>query len=124
MFGITFRDPFRGFFDTLNEVAPRYSYNVQEDGDSIVLSTDLPGVKEPDIEVGLENGILTVRAQRRDGTRSYFHSWSVPKGIDAENIKAEYEDGVLVLTLPRQEQAKRRLIPVAAKKELAETTTA
>ena len=125
MFGITFRDPLRNFFD-MSEVVPALSnrYNVNETDDGIVITTDLPGVKESDIEVSSEAGILSVRAARKDGTRSYYYSWTLPKHVDLEKINAEYEDGVLTLNLPKQEQSKRRLIEVKAKKQLAETAVA
>ena len=119
------RDPFRDLFNlNLDGVIPATSYNVSESSDSVTITTDMPGVKESDIRVASENGILSVSAQRKDGTRSYSYSWTLPETVNVEGIVAEYEDGVLTLALPKQEQAKKRLIEVKVKKQLAEKATA
>ena len=119
------RDPFRDLFNfNLDGVIPTNNYHVKESDDSITVTTDLPGVKESDIKVASEDGILSVSARRKDGTRSYAYSWSLPDTVDVEKIDAEYEDGVLTLTLPKQEKAKMRRIEVKVKKQLAETATA
>lgn len=119
------RDPFRDLFNfNLDGVFPTTNYNVKESDDSITITTDLPGVKESDIQVASENGILSVNARRKDGTRTYTYSWTLPDTVDVENIAAEYEDGVLTLALPKQEKAKMHRIEVKVKKQLAETVAA
>ena len=119
------RDPFRDLFNlNLDGVIPATTYNVSESEDSVTITTDMPGVKESDIRVASENGILSVSAQRKDGTRSYSYSWTLPDTVNVEGIAAEYEDGVLTLTLPKQEKAKMRRIEVAVKKQLAEKAAA
>ena len=119
------RDPFRDLFNlNFDGVIPATTYNVSESEDSVTITTDMPGVKESDIRVASENGILSVSAQRKDGTRSYSYSWSLPETVNVEGIAAEYEDGVLTLSLPKQEQAKMRRIEVKVKKQLAEKAAA
>lgn len=119
------RDPFRDLFNlNLDGVIPATTYNVSESEDSVTITTDMPGVKESDIRVASENGILSVSAQRKDGTRSYSYSWTLPDTVNVEGIAAEYEDGVLTLTLPKQEKAKMRRIEVSVKKQLAEKAAA
>ena len=119
------RDPFRDLFNlNFDGVIPTTTYNVSESEDSVMITTDMPGVKESDIRVASENGILSVSAQRKDGTRSYSYSWTLPDTVNVEGIDAEYEDGVLTLTLPKQEKAKMRRIEVKVKKQLAEKAAA
>ena len=119
------RDPFRDLFNlNFDGVIPTTTYNVSESEDSVTITTDMPGVKESDIRVASENGILSVSAQRKDGTRSYSYSWTLPDTVNVEGIAAEYEDGVLTLTLPKQEKAKMRRIKVSVKKQLAEKAAA
>ena len=119
------RDPFRDLFNlNFDGVIPTTTYNVSESEDSVTITTDMPGVKESDIRVASENGILSVSAQRKDGTRSYSYSWTLPDTVNVEGIAAEYEDGVLTLTLPKQEKAKMRRIEVSVKKQLAEKAAA
>ena len=120
MIGLNF-DPFRSLFD-MTEVVPRSIYSVNETEDSILITTDLPGVKLEDIQIAAENNVLSVRAERKG--RSYSYAWSLPKTVNAEVIEAEYEDGVLTLNLPKLETAKLRQIPVKAKKELAASASA
>ena len=119
------RDPFRDLFNlNFDGVIPATTYNVSESEDSVAITTDMPGVKESDIRVASENGILSVSAQRKDGTRSYSYSWTLPDTVNVEGITAEYEDGVLTLSLPKQEKAKMRRIEVSVKKQLAEKAAA
>lgn len=120
MIGLNF-DPFRSLFD-MTEVVPRSTYNVNETDDGITITTDLPGVKLENIQIAAENNVLSVRAERKG--RSYSYAWTLPKTVNTEAIEAEYEDGVLTLTLPKLETAKLRRITVKAKKELASAASA
>jgi len=118
---IGFFDPFHSLFD-MTEAIPRSTYSVDETDENIAITADLPGVKQEDIQIALENGVLSVYAKRKG--HSYAYAWLLPKTVDNEAIEAEYENGVLTLTLPKLETAKLRQIPVKVKKELAATATA
>jgi len=95
-----------------------FKTDIRDTGDSYTLEADLPGVKKEDIAIDLTEGTLTITAQRhseyekkdkKDGyvrcERSYgsFSRSFDTTGIDTENIKASYNDGVLTLTLPKQQ---------------------
>ena len=95
--------------------------------DHYVLTADLPGVDPGSIDVSIDNGTLTVRAERSARsadsvewiaserfTGSYMRQLSLGDGIDAEAITATYDNGVLVLTIPLAEVAKPRRINVQA----------
>ena len=100
--------------------------DIYEDGESIVVKAELPGVDRNDIDVQVENNILTLRGERKRERevktenvyrteRSFgifSRSFTLPVTVDTEHIKAEYKDGVLHLTLPKVEEAKPRKVKV------------
>lgn len=100
--------------------------DVSEHEDRYVLHADVPGVNPEDIEITLENGILTLRGQRefsdtenRTGFRrvervsgSFFRRFALPDTADAEKISARSKNGVLELVIPKQEKTQPRRIQV------------
>jgi HSP20 family protein len=99
---------------------------VYEEGDNLVVNVQMPGVKPEDIEVTLQHGILTVRGQiksegdrkdrsyvvREHRTGSFVRQLRVSESLDAGDVKATFEHGVLRLTLPKQNQPGAHRIPV------------
>jgi HSP20 family protein len=96
-------------------------------GDHYVLHADLPGVDPGSVDVSVDNGTLTLRAQRSlpsdEGVQwiaserfagTYMRQLSLGEGIDASRITATYENGVLSVTLPVAEKAKPRRIEVSS----------
>ena len=97
-----------------------------EQDDSFLIEVDLPGVRSEDVDVTLDQNLLTVRGERKtssivteDNVRrserrygSFLRTISLPSHVDAEGIQAEFEDGVLRITVPKAEQAKPRKIKV------------
>ena len=94
-------------------------------GDSVVVRFDLPGIDADSLDVSAENNTLTVRAERHrqdpedsvyvvserpSGT--YARQLVLGDGLAVEDIRADYRDGVLTLTIPVAEQAKPRRIEV------------
>lgn len=102
--------------------------DIYEEGDTLVLQAELPGVKKDDVEVQLEGNVLTLRGERRqekDIQEDQYHrleriygtfmrSFTLPAGINRDKIQAEYRDGVLRLTMPRAEEARSKKIKVLA----------
>ena len=100
--------------------------DVIEEEDRYLLHADVPGVDPNDIEITLENGLLTIRGQRqaqkeenRAGFRrversygSFFRRFTLPDTADAEKISAESRNGVLELVIPKQEKTQPRRITV------------
>lgn len=122
-----FRHPFAGlpslshFFGNLGEIFPgvpsdKLAVDVHEDKDAYHASFEVPGVKKEDVKIELNNGMLTVSAEKRekngDNESSYSlsRSVSVPEGVNAEAISAKLEDGILRVTLPKAEHRKPRTI--------------
>lgn len=131
--GNDFDRVFEGFFRPMRWVEEAQSENfvppmeIIERENEYVVRADLPGVRKEDINVTLENGVLTITAERRDeqvqkeGEREirreirygrYVRSLRLGTQIDEKGVKASYHDGVLELVLPKAEQAKPRKISV------------
>ncbi|GAA1768960.1 Hsp20/alpha crystallin family protein [Luedemannella helvata] len=105
-------------------------------GDEFVVAFDLPGVAEDAIEVNVERNVLTVRAERRPlnlGDNAEAQVSERPLGVfarqlflsdslDAEHIRAAYDQGVLVVRIPVAEKAKPRKIAVTGGRAPREVT--
>jgi HSP20 family protein len=135
-------DPFRLMRDMLRwdpfrEMAPYQwpeervaftpSFEVKETREAYLFKADVPGVKEPDLEVHLVKNRLTIQgkreAEKQDKDDSYFmyersygsfsRSFTLPDGIDSDHLKAELKDGVLTVVLPKAPEVKPKKIAVA-----------
>jgi len=99
--------------------------DVHETDDAYKVNVDLPGVKKEDIQISIDNGVLTVQGETRkeekeekDGklirqerhVGKFIRQLSVGSDVDVAGIKAAFEDGVLAVTLPKK--------PAAAEKSL------
>lgn len=99
---------------------------IEQNDDRIQITAELPGVKEPDISLDIEDGMLTLsgekRSERKDESgyseRSYGRferRISLPSNIDEEKCTAEFRDGLLTVTIPRSAaKARGRRIPLGA----------
>lgn len=93
---------------------------IVEDEQALFVSADLPGVAAGDVEVALDDGVLTVRGRARQGTNGSTVitefvrqlTLSDPSRYDGEQIGAVLSHGVLELRIPKHERAKRRQIPI------------
>jgi HSP20 family protein len=101
--------------------------DVYETGDhEVVLKAELPDMKREDINLTFENGVLTVKGERKfsdDVRREDYHrierqhgtfsrSFTLPNTVDASRISATYKDGLLTIRLPQREEAKPKQIDV------------
>ncbi|WP_433567358.1 Hsp20/alpha crystallin family protein [Nocardia sp. CA-151230] len=107
--------------------APRFMpMDLFKAGDHYVLNADLPGVDPGSVDVSVDNGTLTLKAQRslpsdehvqwiasERFAGTYMRQLSLGEGVDTENIHATYNDGVLSVTLPIAEKAKPRRIEIS-----------
>jgi HSP20 family protein len=94
---------------------------------TVIVKVDVPAVKREDIKVNFEDNVLTIEGERKLGHEdqkdgyhriergygSFRRRFTLPANIDPSKIAANYEDGVLTLTLPRREETKPRQIPIA-----------
>jgi HSP20 family protein len=101
--------------------------DIEELSDSLKLRADMPGVKQSDVEVTLNNGILTIVGTvstepyqklaplyTEYNVGNYFRQFELNEDIDAQRINASMKDGVLELTLPKNERVRPRRIEVNA----------
>lgn len=95
--------------------------HVQENDKHYLLTVEIPGIPEEDIEIHLNGNLLTLRAEHRDEERgkrrrfrSFHQSFSLPSTVDPEKIEARYENGILELILPKTEKSQARRIEVQA----------
>jgi HSP20 family protein len=107
--------------------APRV--DVEETDKEIVVKADLPGVDPKAIEVSVENGILTVRGEKKEEkekkeknyyrverfTGSFYRAIPLPPGADAEKVSAASTNGVVTITIPKKPEAQPRKITVTPK---------
>src|SRR4051794_30040009 len=119
-------DPFRDFgFNTSSAWMP--PVDIYQNGDhEIVLKAEVPDMKREDIDITVENFVLTINGEKKfasDVKEENFHhverrygsfsrSFSLPPTVDAGKVTAEYKDGVLTLHIPLREEAKPRQIKV------------
>jgi len=117
-----FFSPDRGIFD--REVSP--ALDVVERENDFLVSVDLPGVDEKDLDITVANNVLTLKGEKKDSRESKEgkvyrkESWegsfqrtvSLPAGISVDKISARMHDGVLEVTVPKTEEAKPRQITV------------
>jgi HSP20 family protein len=100
--------------------------DVYEDEQKILVKLEVPGLKESDLDVRVENNILTVRGERKFEKEekeenfhrierrygSFFRSFMLPNTVDTENVKAQYDAGVLRIELQRKAEAKPKQIKI------------
>lgn len=107
-------------FQLFDQSMSNYDYQLYEEDDQFTLTIDMPGFDPEGISVAWDDGVLNVAAEHYDDDRGFektFHRrFRFPKQIDDDAIVAEYNNGVLEVTLPLVEGATAlgREIPVKA----------
>ena len=103
--------------------------DIKEEANRFVILADIPGVKPEDIEVTMENGMITIKGERNETTEkeekgyrrmerrqgSFYRRFSLPETADAEKIAATGKNGVLEIVLPKLEQVKPKRIEIRPK---------
>lgn len=111
------------------------SVDIFENKDNIVLEVELPGMKPDDVDISIENNVLTISGERRfekknegdnfhrveRGYGSFTRSFTLPPTVTSENAEAEFENGILRLTLAKREEAKARRIEIRGGSQKSET---
>jgi HSP20 family protein len=122
-----FETGFRGRSDesALTTWAP--SVDIYETENELVLKADLPEVAEKDIDIHVENNMLTVRGERKFEQKvkeenylriertygSFSRSFSLPNTVDTDAIKAEYKNGVLTVSMPKRAESKPKQVKIS-----------
>jgi HSP20 family protein len=94
--------------------APRIPVDLYEDNDNTYVRAELPGVNREAINIEMVDGYLNISAARKQGEESFNlnRSVAIPETVQADKVAATYENGVLTVTLPKQEKAKPRKIAI------------
>lgn len=101
--------------------------DIFENEHELVVKADLPDVKPEELDIRVENNILTIRGERKFEKKvdeknylrversygSFARSFALANTVNSEAIKADYKDGVLTLTIPKREEAKPKQIKVS-----------
>ncbi|HHF42390.1 MAG TPA: Hsp20/alpha crystallin family protein, partial [Candidatus Aminicenantes bacterium] len=109
------------------------SDDIYETEHEVVLTAELPGMDEKDIEIKVEDNTLTISGERRMEKEikeenyhrieraygSFCRSFTLPNYVDQDKISAEYDNGILKITMPKKPELKPRKVKVlkASKKE-------
>jgi HSP20 family protein len=119
-------DSFRGNStdSSLTSWAP--AVDIYETENELVVTADLPGINEKDLDVRVENNMLTIRGERKmeksvnednvlrteRAYGSFSRSFSLPNTVNSEAIKADYQHGVLTVKMPKREESKPKQVKV------------
>lgn len=132
-FGSFTRSPWAGleseidrlFSSTLSDFvgtpASHFPVDLYEDKDNTYVRAELPGVNRDDIHVEVVDGYLTINAARKvkegesERSFSFSRSINIPETVATDKVGANYENGILTVTMPKREEAKPRKITVAVK---------
>jgi HSP20 family protein len=131
-----FETPFNRYFEGLNlspfaeEAFPLTKWapacDIYETEKEVVVKAELPGLKKENVNVSIENNVLTIYGERKfeEETKNekyhrverthgeFMRSFTLPAFVDIARIGAEFKDGILMLTLPKREEAKPKQIEV------------
>lgn len=100
--------------------------DVTEADGQLVVTAELPGMRAEDVHIELADDLLTIRGEKKEETDrkdremhvyertfgSFQRSFTLPAAVDEANVKAEFRDGVLRISLPRMERARGKEIPI------------
>jgi HSP20 family protein len=99
--------------------------DVMEKNDAIIVSASVPGIKPEDIDVAIEDNVLTIRAERKPEAEegvtylikerpvgSFFRALTLPDTVNTDKVESSYSNGILTVTLPKAEEKKRKQIKV------------
>jgi len=101
--------------------------DIHEEDNRYLLTADIPGVNRSDVEITLDEGVLTVKGERKSETGvsehgyrrreriagSFMRQFNLPDTVDSANISAKAEDGVLKIEIPKQEKLQPKKITVS-----------
>jgi HSP20 family protein len=116
--------PGRSSESTLTSWAP--AVDIHETENELVLKADLPGIDEKDLDIRVENNMLTIRGERKFEQEvkednylrversygSFSRSFSLPNTVNTEAIDAEYKNGVLRVLMPKRAESKPKQVKV------------
>ncbi len=101
--------------------------DIYETDDSFIVKAELPGVKKEDVHVNIENGLLTIKGEKKVETEdkkrhrvecsygSFMRSFTLPQSVAIDKVEAKYKNGILNLVIPKEKKATPNQIEVKIK---------
>jgi HSP20 family protein len=123
-----FDSPLTGFSPVLQRLGDwSPALDIHEDKENLVVKAELPGIKKEEVSVSFQDGCLTISGERKAETKSedtevyhterffgrFQRTVALPAAVAADKVKAQYHDGVLIVTLPKTEEAKPKQIDIS-----------
>jgi len=132
-----FNETFERGTDEANLTTWAPAVDIFETEHSLVVKADLPDIKSEELDIRVENNILTIRGERKFEKQvnednylrveraygSFSRSFSLANTVNVEAIQADYKNGVLTLTVPKREEAKPKQIKVRVEPSAAAAAT-
>ncbi|PSO43005.1 heat-shock protein Hsp20 [Candidatus Saccharibacteria bacterium QS_5_54_17] len=128
-----FSETFGGQMAQPGLATPTADVYMDENDENMIIEASLPGFKEDDIEVNVEDNALNIRAEHRESqegdgkkdrkyivresTSSFYRRIGLPQNTQTEDISASFEDGILTVTVPMQELPKPKQVTVESPKK-------
>lgn len=120
MYWSPFRDMDKFFEESWNDLAFSPKVDVYEKGDEVVVEMPITRIKEEDVDISIEDNVLTVSGESREKEEeekknyyrkevregSFSRSVLLPKGIKEDEAKARYDGGILKITIPKKEETR------------------
>jgi HSP20 family protein len=117
------------FFNDFDYGYRNPAVDVREDDERYHVEVELPGMSEKDVEVKVENGVLSIASKHEESKEekekgyirkerrhfSFSRSFSLPESVDVEGIDARFKNGLLEISVPKAPAAKPKLIEVKTK---------
>ncbi len=101
--------------------------DIDETEDAFSIKAELPGVEKDDVSINIDKGVLTIKGEKKTETEdkkrhrvecsygSFVRSFTLPQSVNVDDVEAEYNNGILNLTIPKSEEAKPKEIEVKIK---------
>lgn len=133
--GMSLLEDFDRLFDNVFSGAPTFAntntpvVDVREEKDRYVLEAELPGMSEKDVDLHVEDNMLTIKSAKEEEkeekneegylvrerrSRSFSRSFVLPKDVDRDKVEARFKNGLLTLTMPKSAESKARQIQIKA----------
>jgi HSP20 family protein len=128
---MTWRHPLLWWRAPTENMAWLPSLEMYEKEDKVVVRAEIPGMKQEEIDISVEDSTLTIKGERKAESEvkdedyyrcelsygRFSRSIALPSKVQAEKVAASYDDGILEITLPKAPEAKPKKIAVKAKKK-------
>ncbi len=101
--------------------------DIEETEEAFAIKAELPGVEKDDVSINIDKGVLTIKGEKKTETEdkkrhrvecsygSFVRSFTLPQSIKVDEVQAEYNNGILNLTIPKSEEEKPKEIEVKIK---------